>query len=150
MYKRWRVGLGSTEWDVNISNLIYKGMPKLDIGVEYTSLDKPPPFYIARDIIRPKGLNSPWLINFQLSILCTWIRPLFQFRQYTGLDFHFYSDPDSGESSSPSSSPPGRLPSPPSGFENFVFWIKEVQADPVIGPRGQPIFYDSSGDDFSW
>ncbi|RQM07920.1 hypothetical protein DH86_00000793, partial [Scytalidium sp. 3C] len=36
MGKRWQVGIGGTSWDVGISDLIYKGMPKMDIGLDST------------------------------------------------------------------------------------------------------------------
>ncbi|KAH8804838.1 hypothetical protein F5884DRAFT_884584 [Xylogone sp. PMI_703] len=199
MGKRWQFGVGGVSWDMGISSLIYKGMPKMDIGVEYIPIspgkenlqqpsfskkrkrgepnsknnatetkdnDTPSPshLYIHPSLVSAPGLTSPTWVCGQLLLRCAWVRPFLKFRQYKDLDFHFYSDSDLKDSSplSPSPSPPpssllpsqpGRLPSPPPEFKNFVFWLKEVLADPVVGPRGQPVFEDHSdnpGNYYSW
>jgi hypothetical protein len=35
LYKRWQVGRGNTSWDIGISDLKYKGHPRLDIAMAF-------------------------------------------------------------------------------------------------------------------
>jgi hypothetical protein len=76
LYSRYQVGRGDTSWDIGISDLIYKGCPRLDLTMQYPTeeeLDKlPADQQMMRDFkFEPQG----------------WIKPLLQFRNYEGLDF---------------------------------------------------------------
>ncbi|TVY29487.1 hypothetical protein LHYA1_G001503 [Lachnellula hyalina] len=107
MYKRYQVGRGGWSWDVGISDLKYKGEPKLDLAMQVVTSGQ------VEDTDA-----ATWTAD--LDSVANWCRPLLQFRQYDGLTFHLYND--EGLTSTPE-------------FEAFVAALKEHMVEPVIGPR---------------
>ncbi|KAB8301455.1 hypothetical protein EYC80_003319 [Monilinia laxa] len=83
MYKKWQIGFGNTSWDMDIASLRYKGEPKIDIGMSYAES--------AQSIFENHHYNRgamPFTTNF--ADPPDWLRSLLQFRQYSGLNFHFW------------------------------------------------------------
>ncbi|TVY19222.1 hypothetical protein LARI1_G002188 [Lachnellula arida] len=76
MYKRYQVGRGGRSWDVGISDLKYKGEPKLDLAMKVLTHDQ--------------AVNT-WRPNFD-DLSYWWSRPMLQFRQYDGLTFQLYNN----------------------------------------------------------
>ncbi|TVY49481.1 hypothetical protein LOCC1_G000598 [Lachnellula occidentalis] len=105
MYKRYQVGRGGWSWDVGISDLKYKGEPKLDLAMKVLTDDQ------LEDI-------STW--STDMDSVAYWCEPLLQFRQYDGLTFQLYHN--EGPTSTPE-------------FEDFVAALKDRMVEPVIGPR---------------
>ncbi|KAF7863167.1 hypothetical protein EAF04_007250 [Stromatinia cepivora] len=85
MYKNWQIGFGSTSWDMDIASLRYKAEPKLDIGMNYPAS--------AQSIFRPHDHYTPSApFPTDLDNHPQWLRSLLQFRQYSGLNFHFWNE----------------------------------------------------------
>jgi hypothetical protein len=40
IHKKWQVGRGNTSWDVDIAELKYKGLPRLDLAMELPEFGK--------------------------------------------------------------------------------------------------------------
>ncbi|RAL64272.1 hypothetical protein DID88_002164 [Monilinia fructigena] len=83
MYKNWQVGFSDTSWNIDIASLRYKGQPKMDIGMRYAGSEQ--------SIFESSYYNRvamPFTIDFAYPP--DWLRSLLQFRQYSGLNFHFW------------------------------------------------------------
>ncbi|TGO59190.1 hypothetical protein BCON_0047g00280 [Botryotinia convoluta] len=117
MYKKWQVGFGDTSWDVDIASLRYKAEPRIDIGMSY-------PESAQSTLFRPRSLHHiPFTTQFDAPP--PWLRSLLQFRQYSGLNFHFWA-------SNPTSKEYGILRVP--RHEAFIEALQEEVSRSEIGP----------------
>ncbi|KAF7936604.1 uncharacterized protein EAE97_007970 [Botrytis byssoidea] len=117
MYKKWQVGFGDTSWDIDIASLRYKAEPRIDIGMSYPESVKTTLFRLcARN-------HAPFSTEFDNPP--PWLRSLLQFRQYSGLNFHFWAP-------SPTSEEYGILRVP--RHEAFVEALHEEVSRSEIGP----------------
>ncbi|KAF7926883.1 uncharacterized protein EAE98_006267 [Botrytis deweyae] len=117
MYKKWQVGFGNTSWDIDIASLRYKGEPRIDIGMSYPESAQSTLFRL-----RPRN-HIPFSTQFDNPP--PWLRSLLQFRQYSGLNFHFWA-------SEPTSKEYGILRVP--RHEAFIEALQEQVSRSEIGP----------------
>ncbi|TEY64470.1 hypothetical protein BOTCAL_0147g00110 [Botryotinia calthae] len=127
MYKKWQVGFGNTSWDVDIASLRYKSEPRMDIGMNY-------PESAQTTLFRPRPHHHiPFTTQFHNPP--PWLRSLLQFRQYSGLNFHFWAF-------NPTSQGHGIVRVP--RHEAFIEALQEEVSHSEIGPwklvefRGAP------------
>jgi hypothetical protein len=104
LYKRWQVGRGNTSWDVGISDLKYKGCPRLDIAMIHPNEGILPwltfgPATLTRSVEDSAHTDTVGEESFSFNSpnLPRWLRPLFQFRNYDGLNLSFYTPVESPE-----------------------------------------------------
>ncbi|KAF5874141.1 putative sin3 component histone deacetylase complex protein [Botrytis fragariae] len=117
MYKKWQVGFGDTSWDVDIASLRHKSEPRIDIGMSY-------PEYAQSTLFRLRPRNHiPFTTQFDNPP--PWLRSLLQFRQYSGLNFHFWA-------SNPTSKECGIVRVP--RHEAFIEALQEEVSHSEIGP----------------
>ncbi|TGO36761.1 hypothetical protein BHYA_0115g00100 [Botrytis hyacinthi] len=117
MYKKWQVGFGDTSWDIDIASLRYKAEPRIDIGMSYPESSQSTLFRL-----RPRT-HIPFSTQFDNPP--PWLRSLLQFRQYSGLNFHFWA-------SNPTSKEYGILRVP--RHEAFIEALQEEVSRSEIGP----------------
>lgn len=115
LYSSWQVGRGDTSWNVQISDLKYKGCPKLDLAMQYPTdeelrqqTDIYPDLWTRRFEANPSG----------------WIRPLLQFRGYDGLQLRVV----------------GAEGRDTEVYDGFVEELKGFIKGFEIGPQGVPFF----------
>ncbi|TGO29839.1 hypothetical protein BPAE_0010g00230 [Botrytis paeoniae] len=117
MYKKWQVGFGDTSWDIDIASLRYKAEPRIDIGMSY-------PASAQSTLFRPRSRHFiPFTTQFDNPP--PWLRSLLQFRQYSGLNFHFWA-------SNPTPKEYGILRVP--RHEAFIEALQEEVSRSEIGP----------------
>ncbi|KAF7884074.1 uncharacterized protein EAF01_011497 [Botrytis porri] len=135
MYKKWQVSFGDSSWDIDIASLRYKAEPRIDIGMSYPEVGElfssapllrlSPFLSIPQStFFRPRPRNHiPFSTRFDNP--APWIRSLLQFRQYSGLNFHFWA-------SNPISKENGILRVP--RHEAFIAALQEEVSRSEIGP----------------
>ncbi|KUJ10242.1 uncharacterized protein LY89DRAFT_254763 [Mollisia scopiformis] len=111
LYRTWQVGRGNTSWDVTISELKYRGCPRLEVAMACPT---------AKEIANEASHHSSaglWRTEFETHPQ-SWLIPLLQFRNYDQLGFQFY-DKDGVKDFQP----------------DFVAALKEHIAGLPIGPQ---------------